>query len=385
MPRKSDSLSTEIGMGRKICFVSLASYPVLAEKNMGYTGGAEVHQVLLAKELVKHNFEVSFVTYGDEQAPIEYLDDIKVIKVYKREAASNLTLFSKAWCIWKTMRQANADIYFHEAGAYGVVPIFCSLKRKKFTYNIALDWQVSKESALIYRKFYYRLGIKVDIKLADVIIAQNEFQRKMLKENFGRESLIIKPAFPIPTHELPEKASPPIILWVATIGDHKQPELFLKLAEAIPGARFQMIGGPGTSPELYNKVKESAAKIPNLEFLGFVPEVDRYFTQASIFVNTSKVEGFPSTFIQAWLQYVPTVSLIIDPDEVIDINRLGFHSRTFNQLIYDIELLLKDGELRKQMGKNARKYAEKEHDIKEVVKKYIEVFNRLLKTTKARL
>lgn len=371
-------------MPKNICFVSPYSYPVLAKKNMGYTGGAEVQQVILAKELLKHGFEVSFVTFGDGQVPIEYLDDIKVIKVYKREAASNLTLFSKAWCIWKAMRQANADIYFHETGSFGVVSLFCCLARKKFIRYVASDGDVDKSRHL---SFVQRFGNWLDFKLANMVIVQNEYQGKMLKVNYGRESLIIKNAFPIPERRMTQKTNPSIILWVATIRDVKQPELFLKLAQAIPWGSFQMVGGAWDNPELYGRVTEMSATVPNLDFVGFVPfsEVNRYFEQALILVNTSKYEGFSNTFIQAWLQYVPVVSLNSDPDEVICINRLGFHSKTFQQLTEDVRTLLKDEQLREEMGRNGRQYVEKEHDITKVVPRYLEVFNRLLENTKARL
>ena len=48
-------------------------------------------------------------------------------------------------------------------------------------------------------------------------------------------------------------------------------------------------------------------------------------------------------------------------------------------MVEDIKNLLLDGELRKQMGENSRRYAEQNHDIKEVVKKHIEIFSELVK------
>jgi len=164
----------------KICFVSLDSYPLLAGNNTEVVGGAEVQQVILAKELLKHGFKVTFVTYGNEPASTEYIDNIEVIKIGKRTPTLYLNLFPRAWCIWKAMRKADADIYFHRAGASGlVVAIFCYLRRKRFVHYIPSDSNVSKKDVFMNYNFYYRLGIKLDIKLADIVIAQNEFQREM--------------------------------------------------------------------------------------------------------------------------------------------------------------------------------------------------------------
>lgn len=364
-------------MLEKICFLSLNSYPVLTGTNLGYVGGDDVQQVLLAKELIKHNFKVTFITYddGEGQAPVEHVNEIRIIKVYKRKQSSQLSLLSKIWHILRALAKANAEIYFHEAGTPGVVSVFCRLARKKIVRYIDSDAVVIKD--VKEYKLIERFGDWLDIKLADVVIAQNEFQRAMLKENFGRDSLIIKNAFPLVDLGMPEKAKPPIVLWVGRIQDVKQPELFLLLAEAIPEGRFQMVGGAWDDTELYDRVKEASGRIPNLDLVGFVPlhEIDQYFQRASIFVNTSRLEGFPNTFIQAWLQYVPTVSLNTDPDESICRHKLGFHSRTFDQLVEDVETLLKDEQLRQEMGRNARQYVEEKHDIATVVKRYIEVFS----------
>jgi len=361
-------------LGKKICFVSPNSYPLLAEMSTGFIGGAEVQQVLLAKELIKHCFEISFITYGSRRITIEYLENIKVFTVYPADEASRLSLPLKMWRFLKAMRHADADIYFHEAGAYGIVSLFCRLARKIFVRYVASDADVDKRQRLSFRQ---RFGDWLDFKLANIVIVQTEYQRKMLAGSFGREGLVIKNVFPIIERKMVRRSNNSTVLWVAMIKDVKQPELFLKLAQDVPEGNFQMIGGVGDDPQLYNKIAEASAAILNLEFVGFVPfnEVDQYFEQALILVNTSEYEGFSNTFIQAWQQCVPVVSLNTDPDEVICNHRLGFHSRSFEQLVHDVRTLLGNDHLREEMGRNGRQYVEMEHDIHSVVRKYIQVFN----------
>ena len=363
----------------KLCFVALGAYPLLAGRDMGFAGGSSVQQVLLAEELVKHNFDVSFITYTNGQEHIEDIGSIRVIKVYKREDASTRSFLVKAGYIWNAMKEEKVDIYFHESGAAGVVPLFCCLMRKRFVRYISSDAEVDKKEMGVV-KWIDRIGNWLDIKLADTVIAQTKFQRKMLKENFSRYSIIIKNAFPLSNQTIPEKFTPPIVLWVSTIRKIKQPELFLNLAEAIPEGSFQMVGGAeDNNPALYDNIKEKAYRIPNLHFVGFVPfhEIDKYFEQASIFVNTSEYEGFPNTFIQAWMHYVPVVSLNVDPDALICKNKMGLHSKKFDQLVEGVKTLLKDKQLREEMSKNARQYVEREHDIKKIVKKYAEIFENV--------
>jgi glycosyltransferase involved in cell wall biosynthesis len=296
-----------------------------------------------------------------------------------------LNIVLKVFYLWYAMIKANAHIYVHTGGA--AISLFCRLSRKKFICEIASDAVVNR--GIITKKIreFNRskfsidaLVVWLDIKLADAIVVQSRYQKEMLKRNFNRDSFLIKMPYPLTEREMPKKKKPPIVLWVGSMAEVKQPELFLRLAEIMPEVKFQMIGGYSrNNQELYDKVRKNSKRIPNLEFLGCVPfnEVGEYFRQASILVNTSMFEGFPHAFIQAWMNYVPVVSLNADPDNIIQNEKMGFRSGTFKQLISDINTLLSDEKLRKTMGENARKYVEREHDVKKVVKMYIKIFNQL--------
>jgi glycosyltransferase involved in cell wall biosynthesis len=363
----------------KICFCAFATYPLLSQINLGFIGGAELQQVLIGKELVKNGYEVSFVVFDHGQKPFEIIDGIKIYKtVPKGYSLSGIKSFCHAFkSVWKALKQADTDIYYQEGAGQdtGFVALFCLLKNKKFIYLVASDIDVDGtfiKDAKLYERALYNFGIK----RADYIIAQSEYQQELLKKNYNLDSIIIKNPYPIEKVER-SKSEPPIVLWVGTIKpEWKQPELFLKLAKAIPDAKFQMVGGASTNKQFYDKIKEEAERIPNLEFVGFVPypNVNLYFNNASILINTSSVEGFSNTFLQAWSGYTPVVSLNVDPDEIICRYKLGIHSCTFEQMVRDVKTLLKDEKLREKMGMNGRIYVEREHDIKKIVKKYAEIF-----------
>ena len=359
----------------KISFLSLNSYPMLTGKNLGYTGGAEVEQVHLSRELVTKGYDVCFVTYRHGQNRIENVGGIKVIKTYEREKAGEINALLKYRLIWSSLKKANADIYFHEAGAVGVLPLFCYVNRKKFVYRIPSDAVVLSKSISGNYGFNRKIVDMLEIKRADVVIAQSSFQRRILKERFGVESIVIKNGLIIPKTNC-EKPDPPIVLWMASISSVKRPHLLVELAKSVPYARFEMVGGKTGESQLYDEITAAGQKLPNLTFRGFVPyhKVNEYFKRASIFVNTSRIEGFPNTFIQAWTHYTPVVSLNVDPDRIIRNEKLGFCSGTFKQLVSDVTTLLEDEEARKTMGENARKYVEREHDIRKTVKKYVEIF-----------
>ncbi len=213
-----------------------------------------------------------------------------------------------------------------------------------------------------------------------MVIVQSQYQKDLLKQDYRRDGLIIKNAFPQTSPDSITKADPPIVLWVATIREVKQPRLFLELADLMPGVRFQMIGGLGTDQSINQMVKRHAARSDNLEYVGFVPfdEIDDYYKKASILVNTSKYEGFSNAFIQAWMNITPVISLHSDPDEIICKYNLGRHSKTFNQLLEDVKTLLADNPLLKRMGENGRRYVETEHQMEKVADQFVKVFRQLI-------
>jgi len=367
-----------------ICFVSLQAYPLLGNSDCKTVGGAELQQVLLAKELASRGFEISFVVGDYGQKKLEEVNGIIIIKSSQSFISHRnrvLRSVPDALSLQRAMNIANADIYYQRTAHFytGQVAFFCKIKRKKFIFSIGHDSNcdinlLNKLNKAI--KFMYVYGIKN----ADCIVAQSKEQQSLMKENFGKDSVLIKTGHFLPEHR-PDKNTPPTILWVGALSKgKKQPELFLKLAKSIPDAKFQMICAPSIDKRYYQQINELADRIPNLDIVGFVPypEVNQYFERASIFVNTSSVEGFPNTFIQAWARYTPVVSLNVDPDEIICKYKLGLHSRTFKQMVEDVKLLLEDEELREEMGVNGRKYVEREHDLKKIVEKYIKLFKTMM-------
>jgi len=352
---------------------------MLTGKNLGYAGGAEIEQVHLGRELVTHGYDVCFITYRYGHNQIENVDEVKVIKTYDRERAGEIPALQKYMLILSTLKKANADIYFYEAGSTGVLPLFCGVNRKKSVYRIPSDAVVLGKPLSGNYGFKKKIVDMLEIKRADVVVAQSHFQKRILKERFGVESPVIRNGLALPQVDC-EKPGLPMVLWVGSLSNVKNPDLFLELAESVPNARFEMVGGKPRERLLYEKVQKAAKKLSNFTFHGFVPypKVNEYFMRASIFVNTSSIEGFPNAFIQAWAHCTPVISLSVDPDELIQNENLGFCSGAFEHLVSDVNTLLEDEKLRKTMGENARKHAEREHDIRKTVRKYIGIFEEIL-------
>ncbi|MCW4029670.1 MAG: glycosyltransferase family 4 protein [Candidatus Bathyarchaeota archaeon] len=362
----------------KICFLSLNSYPTIADQqDSEYAGGAEVEQVILGKKLYDKGCAIAFVTYWHGTERKEVIKGIEIIKTYKRDAVSRISSFRKVISIFSALKKANADVYVHEAGSTGVLPIFCFIFRKKFVHRIATDSMVTGVSLNGKKSLIDSLSSLIELKRADSIIAQSKFQQYILKKRFNLSSVLIKNGCELPNAE--SEKSQATALWVGTISSVKNPLLYIEVAKALPSLHFEMIGGKGDPPELFSMVQGVAKGVPNLHFNGFVAhsKIGEYFKNASVLVNTSSIEGFPNTMLEAWTYYLPVVSLRVDPDGIIYHNQLGMCSKNFSQLVKDVSKLLLDYNLRLKLGTNGRNYVLNNHEIGNIVGVYLNVFNSL--------
>jgi glycosyltransferase involved in cell wall biosynthesis len=90
-------------------------------------------------------------------------------------------------------------------------------------------------------------------------------------------------------------------------------------------------------PETHQHCLQEAAKLPNVTLINRVPfhEIEQYFAQAKLHVNTSTFEGFPNTFLQAAKYGVPTIAAKVDPGEMLSRYSCGMSCND------DLELLEK--------------------------------------------
>jgi len=118
------------------------------------------------------------------------------------------------------------------------------------------------------------------------------------------------------------------------------------------------------SPPGYAEAITAALRaLPNVEFRGNVPprEAEEVIASAALFLSTSDVEGYPNTFLQAWSNGTPVVSLKVDPGKVIMQESLGMVEADINRVIGLIEDLLRSPAKREEIGNRARRYAVKAH------------------------
>lgn len=264
--------------------------------------------------------------------------------------------------------------YIYQRGlkAYtGVIAKYAKRSHCKAIFHIAHDYNLMPLRMRGASRLYWlrwiekRLG-EYGLKNIDAVVAQTREQANLLQQNYGRRASAVIPNFhPFPSEEIVKDSSPHRVLWVANFKPVKRPELFVRLARELAERDdivFTMIGRPGEE-ERYVKLHDEIGKMTNLQYLGEKPiqEVNQHLAQSHIFVNTSRAEGFPNTFIQAWMRKVPTLSLDIDPDGVLAKQRIGYCAGSIEELKKRVIELCDNPQRREKMGIEAQRYAFDEH------------------------
>ena len=281
----------------------------------------------------------------------------------------------------RALRKIDPDIIYQRVGCAqtGISAHYARKNNCKMVWHIAHDSDLERHQLKLSRFIIYRWLerklLNYGIKHATQIIAQTEDQKAMLEKNFKRSPTEVIPNFhPLPT-ETVEKRYPVKVAWVANLKIMKQPEIFIRLADEMKNAanvQFLMIGEMQGSKPAKQRYAKMIENVQNLRYLGGQSQevVNATLAESHIFVNTSLQEGFPNTFIQAWLRKVPVVSLHVDPDKLIERYKIGFVAGSIEKLREKVSMLVSDDELREHMGNNAKTFANRHFSPNNAIRIY---------------
>ncbi|CUI08226.1 glycosyltransferase family 4 protein [Massilia sp. P8910] len=313
---------------RRICMLNYYAWGVIADLDgkKVHIGGEEVQHALMSRYLAKSGLDVTSVVGDFGQQALEQVGGVKVRKTFKKTAGlPGLRFFApRLTSTWAAMRAADADVYYVScAGAnVGIAAAFCQRHKRRLVFRIASDSDCAPDTLLLSGardRMLYHYGLR----RADAILAQTDKQAELLMKNYGLHADVAGMFSDVPETILAPAARATDLLWLANMRSMKRPEWFVDMVRKVPELVCEMAGGAHPEElDLYARVEQGAASLPNLRFHGQVKfgSTRKLFANARIFVNTSSFEGFPNTYLQAWANGVPVVATF-DPDGIIA--RLG--------------------------------------------------------------
>ena len=225
---------------------------------------------------------------------------------------------------------------------------------------------------------FFRYGIRH----ADCVITQSERHQKMITDFHKKESVILNSGYAVPEESSLDTTNKKHVLWVGRCEDWKRPEVFIELAEKNPSEQFIFIAPKANQSDYYTTIQQQLESAPenflHIEYVSF-QDIDEYFKNAKLFVNTSVYEGFPNTFVQALKNQTPVLSLKVNPDSVLEREKCGVCANDDIDLFFsEFQRLIQDTSAREQLGKNGYFYIKEHHNIVLVVQRLREILKGLL-------
>lgn len=367
----------------RICFVGLPNLAVLApELDPSGASGEPVQQTLLAKALARRGYEISMVTADRGQPDGAQWHGVKTFKAFAPQAGLPVLRFvHPRWTgLWSALSRADADVYYSSCagGLAGQVAMFCAWRGRRYVFRVASDSDCLPD-ALIIKRWYWRDKrlYEYGLKQADGVLAQSARQQELLLRNFGRQSSIADMLVGASGTNLDFARRDIHALWVSNIRRLKRPDILLDLAAGLPQVSFHLVGGtvPGER-ELFDAVQARARAAPNVTFAGPLAYDDAaaLYGRARVFVNTSDMEGFPNTYLQAWASGTPVVAFF-DPDGLIAEHGLGIAVRSREEMIDAVRVLSGDEAAWNAARARCLAFAERRFSEDVVLQQYLKVLD----------
>jgi glycosyltransferase involved in cell wall biosynthesis len=339
-------------------------------------GGAEYQIELLIDALAASDrYQIHYLAHFPDTR--DRVRRYQVAKIGSGAAIRWLGYLMDARSLNRTLRAIGPSVIYQRVG--GAYTGICAHYARR--HSIPLLWHVAHDTDVspltldparnVLRVRLEKWALNFGARHATRIIVQTAHQAALLQSHFARTADAIIPNFHPPAAEIIDKSGPLTVLWVANLKSWKQPEVFVRLAQSLrdrPGVRFVMIGaieagsGNRSRQEALMRAIEST---PNLEYAGHCShaQVNEWLARAHVFVNTSTHEGFPNTFIQAWLRDVAVVSLSVDPDRVLEKEGAGIRAGSEAGLAAAVRTLIDDPKVREDYVKRGREHAAARHSL----------------------
>ncbi len=288
--------------------------------------------------------------------------------------------------LYKAIKKYNPDFILQGCATRftGYLAYISKLLGKPFIHRIGSDMdadgRIKKTLSPVYQVIYYW-----GIRNANHISCQNKYQYDILKKKYPQKSISIlhNPYF-FKNREIKKRGNRNYVAWVGNFRFEKNLPALAYVAEKFPDTKFKIAGTRfHTTDNDTEKGLGMLDKMKNVKFLGHIDnsEIPDFLSNAILLLNTSRLEGFSNTFLEAWAVGTPVISTNnVNPDRIISDHNIGLIAETYDELPDKInKLLLYSNEQFGILSKNCVEYVKEKHDPIKLAKLFLD---EILRTRK---
>lgn len=374
----------------KIAFIGQKGIPVTF-------GGVEYQVDELSKGMAKLGHEVhAYVRNWYTRRNLKNYEGVRLIHVptikSKHLDASIHSFLSTLVAIFK-----NYDvIHYHAIGPtfFSIIPRLCGDKIVSTVHR--LDWETEK----------WRKGAKLFLKCGEYISARTPHQtivvsdtlRQYFKNKYFKNTILIQHGINMPQkrpaklidkkYNLKERS---YILFMGRLTPEKRVDWLIKAYQdlrrlsQLRDIKLVVAGGSSATDDYMYRLKKMSSNSQEIIFPGYVKGIEKeeLLSNAFLFALPSYLEGFPIVLIEAKSYGICCLVSDISPHrEAIkqDVTGVLFKSDTFSDLKQKLHRLINDPRKAEMIGKRAREEMEKRPKWDVVVKKTLEIYQKVLES-----
>lgn len=154
------------------------------------------------------------------------------------------------------------------------------------------------------------------------------------------------------------------------------------ILEEVADARFVIVGGGPDEHSLRSRARDLGLG-DRVVFAGFRPDIERFYSLMDISVLTSLSEGLSMTLLESMSFGLPVVATRVGGNpEIVRDGKTGFlvPARDPEALAHRIVKLLRNRELRENMGRAGRRVVERDFGLSETARRYQALYQEVLRT-----
>jgi glycosyltransferase involved in cell wall biosynthesis len=170
---------------------------------------------------------------------------------------------------------------------------------------------------------------------------------------------------------------------VTRLVPYKRVELLLEamaiLSRDIPEASLTIIGGPDASSTEYAmdlRRKARELSLENVFFVGSYPDVNRFLARWKVFVLAGERQGCPNASLEAMAMGLPVIAFESGGlrEQIVN-GKTGYLVHTPEELAKRLKSLLRDSNLRRRLGAEARRRIREKFSMERSAKAFAEVID----------
>lgn len=217
---------------------------------------------------------------------------------------------------------------------------------------------------------------RITYRFVSGIIAQTNFAKRILYEKTKSNKIYVINN-PVNIIKKTNDKEVNLIVSIGRLSVEKGQKYLIKAFSLVKNKDWKLaLIGDGPDREYLEKLVLDLNLNDQVIFYGHLTNFSKYLTQSKIFVLPSLKEGFPNALIEAMAMGKAVISsdFFDGENEIIEneINGLLVNAGNVNELFIAIEKLINDCSLRRKIGKEASKIAEK-LEFSKIAKQYLDI------------